>query len=135
MPHTATVRSSSDSLRQEIVINDRHRLVTDEPESLGGTASAPTPLDLLAAALAACVATTLRMFARRQGWQLGEITVQAVLVSDARPPQCTIAIELPAGLSEGQWRRLEYVARACAVHRTLEQGTVFDHSIAFTATV
>ena len=131
MPLTATVTSSSDSLRQEIVINDRYRLVTDEPESLGGGDTAPTPLELLPAALAACVATTIRMFARRQGWQLEEIIVDAELASDARPPRCTIAVRLPPGLSDGQWRRLEYVARACAVHRVLEQGVVFDHSIAF----
>ena len=128
---TATVTSSSDSLRQQIVVNDRYRLVTDEPESLGGGDTAPTPLDLLPAALAACVATTIRMFARRQGWQLDEIVVDAELASDARPPRCTIAIRLPDGLSDGQRQRLEYVARACAVHRVLEQGVVFDHSIAF----
>lgn len=128
---TATVRSSADTLRQEILVNERHWLVTDEPVSLGGTDSAPTPHELLPAALAACVATTIRMFARRQGWGLGEITVEATLDARARPQRCTITVVLPPGLDEGQWRRLEYVARACVVHRTLEQSVALEQTIEF----
>jgi putative redox protein len=131
MPLTATVRSSADTLRQEVLVNDRHWLVTDEPESLGGTDSAPTPQELLPAALAACVATTIRMFARRQGWSLDEITVEATLETRPRPQRCTITVALPSGLEEGQWRRLEYVARACVVHRTLEQSVDFEQTIEF----
>jgi putative redox protein len=131
MPLTATVRSSADTLRQEVLVNDRHWLVTDEPESLGGTDSAPTPQALLPAALAACVATTIRMFARRQGWGLDEITVEATLETRPRPQHCTITVALPSGLEEGQWRRLEYVARACVVHRTLEQSVDFEQTIEF----
>jgi putative redox protein len=132
MPLTATVRSSADTLRHEIYVNDRHWLVTDEPESLGGTDTAPTPHELLPAALAACVATTIRGFARRQGWSLDEITVEAKLDIRPRPQRCTISVALPSRLEEWQWRRLEYVARACAVHRTLEQGVAFEQAIEFT---
>ena len=131
MPLTATVRSSADTLRHEILVNDRHWLVTDEPESLGGTDTAPTPYELLPAALAACVATTIRMFARRRGWSLDEITVEATLDTRPRPQRCTISVALPPGLEEGHWRRLEYVARACVVHRTLEQSVDFEQTIEF----
>ena len=37
MSLTASARSSGDTLRQEILIDGRHRLITDEPEHLGGT--------------------------------------------------------------------------------------------------
>jgi putative redox protein len=131
MPLTATVISSVDTLRQEVLVNDRHWLVTDEPESLGGTNTAPSPYELVPAALAACVATTIRIFARRHSWKLGEITVEVTLDTRAHPQRCTITVGLPPGLDEGQWRRLEYVARACAVHRTLEQSVDLEQTIEF----
>jgi len=133
MPLTATVRSAADTLRQEVLVGDRHRLVTDEPRSLGGTDSAPTPWELLPAALAACVVTTIRMYARRKGWQLDDIAVDAALHHEAHPPRCTITLRLPEGLSDEQRRRLEHVARACAVHRTLEHALAIEQTIAFAA--
>jgi putative redox protein len=131
MSITATVRSSADTLRQEIAVDDRHWLVTDEPESLGGTDTAPTPLELLAAALAACVVTTIRMFVRRKSWALDEISAKATLDTKARPPRCTIEVGLPGELTEEQRRTLERVAQACAVHRTLEQSVDFEQTITF----
>ncbi len=46
------VRGSAAGFAQEIVIG-RHRLTADEPASMGGTESGPTPYDLLLAALGA----------------------------------------------------------------------------------
>jgi putative redox protein len=133
MPLTATVRSAADTLRQEVLVGDRHRLVTDEPRSLGGTDSAPTPWELLPAALAACVVTTIRMYARRKGWELDDIAVDAALHHETQPQRCTITLRLPDALSDEQRRRLEHVARACAVHRTLEHGLAIEQTIAFAA--
>jgi putative redox protein len=130
---TATVTSSTDSLRQRIFVNDRHWLETDEPEDLGGGDTAPTPLELLPAALASCVVTTIRMFARRKGWELDEIGADVVLDREVRPAQCTIVVRLPENVSEERRRRLEQVAKACAVHRTLERGIAFDHAIRVSA--
>jgi len=53
------------------VTDGRHHLNTDAPEQLGGDGSAPAPHELLTAALAACVSTTLVMYARTKGWDLG----------------------------------------------------------------
>ena len=60
---------------QEIVIDGNHRLITDEPESVGGEGSAPAPHELLPAALAACVSTTIVMYARTKEWDVGEVAV------------------------------------------------------------
>ena len=127
MPITATVRSTTDTLRQEIVVNDRFRLVTDEPRDLGGDDTAPTPHELLPAALAACIATTIRMYARRKGWELGEVGVDVEFDTGAKPARAAVALSLPPGLSEEQVARLEHVAQACPVHRTLERGVVFEN--------
>jgi uncharacterized OsmC-like protein len=68
-------------------------------------------------------------FARRKGWELEEIGADVVLDRETRPAHCTIAVRLPEGLSDEHTRRLEQVARACAVHRTLEHGIAFDHRV------
>ena len=66
MSLTARSRSIPGTLRQEIVIDGKHRLITDEPEAVGGEGSAPSPHELLPAALAACISTTLVMYARQK---------------------------------------------------------------------
>jgi putative redox protein len=47
-------------------------LATDEPEALGGQGRGPASFDLYRASLAACTAITLRMYAERKGWNIGE---------------------------------------------------------------
>ena len=130
MPITATVTSPTDSLRQEVVVDHRHVVRTDEPPHLGGEDSAPTPLQLLPAAVAACVVTTMRMYARRKGWELGEITVAATFNGDVRDPVISFGVHYPEGIDEERLRRLEHVADACAVHRALERGVRFEHQTA-----
>src|SRR5438094_7041445 len=72
---TATARSIPGTLRQEVVIDGKHRLITDEPRTLGGHGRGPAPHELFPAALAACISTTLVMYARTKGWELGGLTV------------------------------------------------------------
>jgi putative redox protein len=75
MSLTATSRSVAGTLRQEVVVDGRHGIVTDEPVDLGGEGTAPSPHELLPAALASCIGTTLVMYARAKSWDLGEVTV------------------------------------------------------------
>jgi uncharacterized OsmC-like protein len=57
MTYTATAHPVEGALRHETDVNGRHTIVTDEPEHLGETDAAPTPHELLAAAIASCVST------------------------------------------------------------------------------
>jgi putative redox protein len=133
MPITATVVSPTDTLRQEVRVDGRHTLITDEPPELGGEDTAATPYELLAAALAACVVTTIRMYARRHGWEVREITVEAVFDGNARDPHASFRLHLPDDLDAERRVRLERVAQSCAVHRTLERGVGFMAHEASTA--
>ena len=83
MSLTASARSVPGTLRQEVLIDGRHRLVTDEPESVGGGGSAPAPHELFPAALAACVSTTIVMYARTKSWPLD--TVEVSFATAPRP--------------------------------------------------
>ena len=73
MSLVATSFSTPGSLRQEVVVDGRFRLATDEPVRLGGTDSAPSPHELLPAAIAACVSTNILMYAQTKGWELGAV--------------------------------------------------------------
>jgi putative redox protein len=126
----ATARSLPGTLRQEVVIDGRHRLITDEPERLGGEGSGPAPHELFPAALASCVATTLVMYARTKGWELGEVSVAVDYDESSTPRRFEIAIELGGELTDEQLRRLEKVAASCPVRRGIETGIEFVETIA-----
>jgi putative redox protein len=125
MSLTATARSISGTLRQEVVIDGQHRLITDEPERLGGDGSGPAPHELFPAALAACVSTTLVMYARTKGWELGEVVVEVDYDHRSTPRRFEIAIKLGGELSEAQLERLGKVARSCPLRRSIEAGIEF----------
>lgn len=130
MSLTATAHSSGDTLRQHVLIDGRHRLVTDEPEHVGGTDGGPSPHELVPAALAACIATVIRMYARTKQWKLGELTVDVVYDNRSTPRRFDISIDLPPGLSAEQVRRLMRVAEACPVRTAIEAGMTFDEHLA-----
>jgi putative redox protein len=129
MSLTATATSSSDTLRQEVLVDGRHLLFTDEPAHLGGTDTGPAPHELLPAALAACIAVTIRMYARTKGWELGRLDVDVVYDNSSTPRRFDVTIDLPPGLSSEQVRRLMRVAEACPVRRSIETGMVFDEHL------
>jgi putative redox protein len=133
MSLTATARSVPGTLRQEILVDGRHRLVTDEPVSLGGDGSGPAPHELFPAALAACISTTLVMYARTKEWDLDQVVVDVDFDHRSTPRRFEIEIRVAGNLSESQLERLEKVAAACPLRRSVEAGVEFVERIALQA--
>lgn len=129
MSLTATARSVPGTLRQEIVIDGKHRLVTDQPEHVGGEGSAPSPHELFPAALAACVTVTLVMYARTKRWDLGDVTVDVDYDQHSTPRLFQVDVRLTGELSDAQLERLEKVAAACPLRRSIESGIEFVERI------
>jgi putative redox protein len=127
---TATARSIPGTLRQEVVIDGQHRLITDEPERLGGEGSGPAPHELFPAALASCISTTLVMYARTKGWELGEVSVAVDYDNRSTPRRFEVAVQLGGDLTDEQLHRLEKVAASCPVRRAVEAGVEFVETIA-----
>ena len=125
MSLTATARAIPGTLRQEVVIDGQHLLITDEPQRLGGEGSGPAPHELFPAALAACVSTTHVMYARTKAWELGEVTVEVDYDNRSTPRRFEITIQLGGDLSEAQLERLEKVARSCPLRSSIEAGIKF----------
>jgi putative redox protein len=108
----------------------RHMLIADEPLGVGDDLG-PTPYDLLLAALGACTAMTLRLYAERKGWSLEHVSIQLthdrVHADDSRDcetTRCRIErieriVSLAGPLSDVQRQRLLEIAERCPVHRTL----------------
>ncbi|MGZ4302540.1 MAG: OsmC family protein [Gaiellaceae bacterium] len=129
MSLNATARSIRGTLRQEVAIDGKHRLITDQPERLGGEGSAPAPHELFPAALASCISTTLVMYARTGNWDLGEVKVAVEYDNRSTPRTFHVAIELGGELDDEQMRRLEKVATSCPVPRSVEAGIAFFETI------
>ena len=125
MSYTATAHSIDGTLRHEIDVNGRHSITTDEPAALGGTDTAPTPHELLAATLASCVSTMIALYAQRRDWDLGDLHVDVTYDPDSTPRQVEVTVHVPAGLTPDQTKRLERVAKTCPVRRALEAGFTF----------
>jgi putative redox protein len=126
---TATSRSTPRSLRQRVMVDGRHELVTDEPTHLGGTDTGPAPHELVAAAIASCVSTTLVMYAEKRGLDLGGVEVEVDYDNKADPRRCDVRIRLGNRFTDAELAKLEKVAAACPVRRALEGGVAFEEQI------
>ena len=115
---------------QQIVAGP-HRLAGDEPESVGGTGTGPSPYDFLLAALGSCTSMTVALYARRKGWPLERVTV-ALRHSKIHAADCAECetkegmldrierdVRLDGPLTAEQRARLIEIANKCPVHRTL----------------
>lgn len=136
----ATVHGSAQGFVQQITAG-RHPLVADEPVSLGGTDTGPSPYDLLVSALGACTSMTVSLYARRKGWPLESVTVtlrhakvHAADCEDCETKagfldriECEVALHGP--LSEEQRTRLLEIANKCPVHRTLTSEVVIKATL------
>jgi putative redox protein len=124
------VRGAATGFVQEIVAG-AHHLQSDEPASAGGTDRAPTPYDLLLAALGSCTSMTVAMYARRKGWPLERVTVHlrhsrihaedcaACETQDAKLTVIERELALDGSLDDAQRARLLAIANRCPVHLTL----------------
>lgn len=98
-------------------------LTTDEPKALGGQGAAPAPFDYYLAALAACTAITLRMYAEKKGWNLGEFRAELELTrDDAGKVSIRRVLHSDQPLSDEQWARLLEIVEKTPVTRAMREG-------------
>jgi putative redox protein len=109
----------------DVEIQGGHHLVIDEPEESGGANQGPSPTRTLAAALAACTAITMEMYAGRKGWELGEVEVEVEMEygQSSVPRSFVVILRLQEGLTSEQVERLKVIAGKCPVHRALRHET------------
>jgi uncharacterized OsmC-like protein len=125
------VHGKASGFLQEIT-SATHHFKADEPASVGGVDSAPTPYDYLLAGLGACTSMTVGLYARKKKWPLDDVTV-ALRHSRIHANDCAdcetkegmldrieMEVDLKGELTSEQRAKLLEVAGKCPVHRTLK---------------
>jgi putative redox protein len=116
----------------EDILAGRHRLRADEPESVaGGSDTGPSPYDLLLAAVGACTAMTVRLYADQKKLPLERVSVDLkhdklhaadcadCETKDGRIDRIERVVTLEGALDDAQRAQLLEIANKCPVHRTL----------------
>jgi putative redox protein len=136
------------------VVIGQHRLLADEPTSIGGFDAGPAPYDFLSAALGACTSMTLRMYADRRQLPLDRVTVE-VSHGKVHADDCAecadndnVFAEIATGratlidrfervieiegddLTAADKQKLLAIADKCPVHRTLETASAIATRLA-----
>ena len=116
---------------QEVKVG-AHRFIADEPAAYGGDDAGPSPYDLLVAALGACTAMTVRLYADAKQLPLERVAVRLkhdkvhakdcaeCETRDGKIDRIEREIELTGNLDDAQRARLVEIANRCPVHRTLQ---------------
>jgi putative redox protein len=126
----ASARREDGTLKHAVEMRG-HKLVADEPKDEGGDDSGPSPQELLAASLASCTAITMEMYAKRKGWDMGDVAVHVEYEPAQRgsPTRFRMRVELPKELPEDQRERLMQIGAKCPVHRVLEGEVMFEETV------
>jgi putative redox protein len=125
------VRETGQGKFQNEVLNGPHRMVADEPVSVGGDATGPTPYGYLLAGLGSCTSMTIRMYAERKKWPLTNVSVTLrhhkihatdcadCETRDGKVDRIDRELAFEGNLDAEQRSRLLEIADKCPVHRTL----------------
>jgi len=100
----------------------RHSLLADERPARGGADAGPMPFEYLLAALGSCTSITLRMYAERKGWSLGDVTVSLAVrrVQDTYTIERRVALSAP--LTAEQQASLAQICEKTPVTLALKAG-------------
>lgn len=122
---TITVKRDASRLGLRHTVSIRnHGIAVDASPAAGGEDAGPEPHDLYDAALGACKALTVLVYAKRKGIPVDGIEV-AIDRDDSGERQgaykLTAALRLTGALSESQREELLRVAGKCPVHRLMTE--------------
>jgi putative redox protein len=100
------------------------RIETVAPKDIGGDGDRFSPTDMVAGALAACILTTVAMWADRKGCDLSGARASATKEMRTEAPRriarVVTTLTIPASALPVDMRaRAEQIAHACPVHKSL----------------
>ncbi len=109
-----------------------HELTSDLSESDGGSDGGPSPSELLAGSLGACIAMMVQSYCARHGWD-GDTEVNLTIELADKPKRVgriVVDVELPEGVPEDKKEVVRRVAELCPVHETFRHPPAVDIDIA-----
>lgn len=138
---TVVVEETGFGKFQQAMAAGPHTLLADEPPSVGGDDTGPTPYDLLTAGLGACTSMTIRMYARHKNLPLDGVRVELAHdkihaddcehceTEDGKIDRIRRKITLRGDLDDAQRAKLLEIADRCPVHRTLHSEVKIETSL------
>ncbi|MEM8589085.1 MAG: alpha/beta fold hydrolase [Pseudomonadota bacterium] len=138
---TVVVEETGFGKFQQAMAAGWHTLLADEPPSVGGDDTGPTPYDLLTAGLGACTSMTIRMYARHKNLPLDGVHVELAHdkihaddcehceTEDGKIDRIRRKITLRGDLDDAQRAKLLEIADRCPVHRTLHSEVKIETSL------
>ncbi len=132
--HVVASLNSEDAYTTTMKLGN-HYLIADEPETFGGNNFGPSPYEFLSAALAACTAMTIQLYAKRKKWEVSNVDVhinynkqhavdcEHCEDSTAKIDTFVREISLEGSLDDSQKKKLLEIADKCPVHKTLHSPT------------
>jgi len=130
-PRRVVVQETRDGKLQQQITVGPHRMLADEPASVGGADTGPNPYEFLLSGLGACTSMTMRMYADRKALPLERVTVtlahRKIHAKDCEDCETKVGmldeiervIAIEGDLDAEQRQRLMEIADKCPVHRTL----------------
>jgi putative redox protein len=109
---------------QSVISNGRHAILGDEPVKSKGTDLGFSPEDLILSALAMCKVATVRFIARKNNWEIRDVTgeLEQVVTRGEGGKLSThvkVAIKIEGDLTDEQRAELLRQADNCYIHRMI----------------
>ena len=139
----AVAETKTGKFTNAIVTGSSHFLQADEPISVGGDDTGPSPYDLLLAALGACKSMTMRMYADHKGYKLDQAVVrlshdrihardcEMCATEIGKVDRIKTEISITGDLTATERKKIHEIAERCPVHRTLTGEIVIDSILKF----
>jgi uncharacterized OsmC-like protein len=102
-----------------------HEVLVDQTLKGGGEDTAPTPIELLGAALGSCIAYYINQFLATRDLPTDGLRVEVIQVKESNPSRVerfSMRLVLPAGIPAHLIPVIERVVDTCPAHYTLAHG-------------
>ncbi len=127
LPKIVTAKNTPGPILTRLKIRS-HEILCDEEPLYEGNDDAPDPYDYILAGVGGCTAFSLRLFAQKKGWDIGDIDM--VLTYDSIDGEDVVKKEISFSgkLTDKQRKMLLRVAH-CGTEKMLERGMKFFNTI------
>lgn len=120
MSKEITAKATIGDINYRVAITaDGNNIIADEPVTSGGGNTGFSPSQLLVSSLGACTVITLRMYATRKQWNVGDISVELLMTTEKENTQIHRTISYSNTVNEEQKKRLIQIADNCPIHNIL----------------
>lgn len=104
---------------QVTLSNGQHSIIADVAKDLGGGDEGLNPHELVEAALGACTALTLELYARRKSWNIEGMKVKVEIVKEGAESEIKRTITFGPHQNDEERKRLLDIAEKCPIHKLL----------------